>query len=126
MSYSDKNLKAMLKSTLEYIGKDDNIGAAMIPDSKGKPTLILMKGEYFQDMKSENDEMKKLLHNMAGVIFQFGEPGSDRSRIIKDLELMATDGLYRFLAPDKQELVEYMNKFNEERGTDLSLEQVNG
>lgn len=110
MSYSSKDIKALVKNAIEMMGKEQ-ITAAVIPKHDGKPEIALLRGDVFQDLHSENKEMKDWIHKIAGVIFHYNDAGVDRKQAFTVLEMMCADGLTRFLSPEQEYLKEKMEEF---------------
>lgn len=111
MSYSSKDIKALLKNAIEMIGKEE-ITAAMIPSHSGKPEMLLVKGEVFHDLKGEYDAMKFWIHTMAGQIYGYAD-NPDKKTAYDHLQMMCTDAMTRFLNPGEAELKEAMKEFTD-------------
>lgn len=97
--YSNKDKKALAKNLVDILD-DEQITMATVPARDDRPELVVLKQELFQDIITENREMKKQLFYYGGVVMQAEVNSPQLGETIAVLHSIATDVAQRFLDPE--------------------------
>jgi hypothetical protein len=101
MKLSNKQKKTIMANLFEIFEKDQAT-AVEIPDHNGKLMYVMLRPDVFSDLHTENQQMKLWVDSVARHVFSMQDDAGmvkmeDISKMVTHLNLMAVDGISRFM-----------------------------
>jgi len=105
MKISNFERKLFTKELFDLFEKED-VTAHVFNGKDDKPKFVLLRADVFSDLKTENESMKQWLFLATKDIFALSNEDGTLNLTqenVQRLQLLAADGLARFLGYDPKE-----------------------